>query len=196
MHCFVFFLSVFSVSHEKSNTNLIVIFYRWPFFSWRFSPLYPQCSLMFEDTSQHGYCIQQQNTVEWVQALSCVPDVEFWLWHLPLSWGSKGDDRDSDFKSSLSGFQFSTVAQSCPTLCDPTDCSTPGLSAHHQLLEFTQIHAHWVGDAIKPSDPPTFNLSQHQGLFKWVSSLLQVAKILEFQLQHQTFQWTPRTDLL
>ena len=89
MHCFVFFLSVFSVSHEKSNTNLIVIFYRWPFFSWRFSPLYPQYSLMFEDTSQHGYCIQQQNTVEGVQTLSCVPDVEFWLWHLPFPEGAK-----------------------------------------------------------------------------------------------------------
>ena len=67
--------------------------------------------------------------------------------------------------------QFSSVTQSCPTLCDPTDCSTPGLSVHHQLLEFTQTHVHWVGDAIQPShpllspSPPTFNLSQLQGLF-------------------------------
>ena len=90
----------------------------------------------------------------------------------------------------------------CPTLCDPMNHSTPGLPVHHQLLEFTQTHIHQVGDAIQPShplsspSPPTFNLSQHQGLFKWVSSLHQVAKILEFQLQHQSFQWTPRTDFL
>ena len=70
--------------------------------------------------------------------------------------------------------QFSSVSQLCPTLCDPMNCSIPGLPTHHQLLEFTQIHVHWVGDAIQPSypllspSPPVFNLSQHQGLFKWV----------------------------
>ena len=96
---------------------------------------------------------------------------------------------------------FSSVTQSCPTLCEPMDCSTPGLPVHHQLLEFTQTHVHWVGDAIQAShpllspSPPTFNLSQHQGLFRWVSSSHQVAKVLEFQLQHQSFQWTLRTDL-
>ena len=98
--------------------------------------------------------------------------------------------------------QFSSVAQSCPTLCDPMNCSTPGLPIHHQLPEFTQTHVHWVDDAIQPShllsspSPPAINLSQHQVLFKWVSSSYQVAKVLEFQLQHQSFQWTPRTDLL
>ena len=98
--------------------------------------------------------------------------------------------------------QFCSVSQSCPTLCDPTDCSTPGLPVHHQLLEFTQTHVHWVSDAIQPShplsppSPPTFNLSQHQGFFKWVSSSHQVAKILEFQLQHQSFQWVFRMDFL
>ena len=92
--------------------------------------------------------------------------------------------------------QFNLVAQSCPTLCDPMDCSTPGLPVHHQLPEFTQTHTHWVADAIQPSHPlsspslPALNLSQHQGLFKWVSSLHQVAKVLEFQLQHQSLQWT------
>ena len=71
-------------------------------------------------------------------------------------------------------------------LCDPVDCSMPGIPVCHQPLEFTQTHVHWVGDAIQPShprsssSPPTFNLSQHQGLFKWVSSLHQVAKVLEF----------------
>ena len=73
------------------------------------------------------------------------------------------------------------------------DCSTPGLPVHHQLPEFTQSHVHWVGDAIQPShpllspSPPVLNLSQHQGLFQWVSSSHQVAKVLEFQLQHQSF---------
>ena len=84
--------------------------------------------------------------------------------------------------------QFSSVTQSCSTLCDLMDCSMPGLPFHHQLLELTQTHVHWVGDAIKSShplsspSPPTFNLSQHQGLFKWVSSSHQVSKVLEFQL--------------
>ena len=82
--------------------------------------------------------------------------------------------------------QFSSVAQLCPTLCDPMNHSTPGLPVHHQLLEFTQTHVHWVSDAIQPSHPllspslPAFNLSQHRGLFKWVSSSHQVAKVLEF----------------
>ena len=85
--------------------------------------------------------------------------------------------------------QFSSVAQSCPAVCDPMDCSTPGFPVHHQLLEFTQTHVHWVGDVIQPAhpllspSPPTFNLSQLQGLFQWVSSSYQVAKGLEFQLQ-------------
>ena len=99
-------------------------------------------------------------------------------------------------------FQFSSVAQSCLTLCDPEDCSTPGFPVHHQLPELVQIHVHRDGDAIQPShplsspSPSALNLSRHQGLFKWVSYLHQVVKVLEFQLQHQSFQWTPRTDLL
>ena len=94
--------------------------------------------------------------------------------------------------------QFSSVTQSCLTLCD----SMPGLPVHHQLPGFTQTHVHWVCDAIQPSHPlsspsPTaLNLSKHQGLFKWVSSSHQEAKVLEFQLQHQSFQWTLSTDLL
>ena len=99
-------------------------------------------------------------------------------------------------------FQFRSVAQSCPTLCDPMNCSTPGIPVHHQLLEFTQTHVHRVSDAIQPSNPlsspspPAPNPSQHQGLFQWVNSLHEVAKVLEFQLQHQSFQWIPGTDLL
>ena len=82
------------------------------------------------------------------------------------------------------------------------DCSIPGLSVHHQLPEFTQTHVHWVSDAMQPSHPllspfpPAFNLSQHQDLFQWISSLHQVAKVLEFQLQHQSFQWVFRIDFL
>ena len=80
--------------------------------------------------------------------------------------------------------------------------STPGLPVHHQLLESTQTHVHRVGDAIQPSrhlsspSPPAPNPSQPQSLFQWVSSLHEVVKVLEFQLQHQSFQWTPRTDLM
>ena len=98
--------------------------------------------------------------------------------------------------------QFSSVTQSCLTLSDPMNYSMPGLPVHHQLPEFTQTHTRWVGDAIQPSypllspSPPAPSPSQHQGLFQWVSSSHHVAKILEFQLKHQSFQWTPRTDLL
>ena len=98
--------------------------------------------------------------------------------------------------------QFSSVTQSCLTLCDPTDCSTPGFPVHHQLPELAQIHVHPVGDAIQPANPlsspspSAFSFSQHQGLFQWVSSLHQVAKVLELQLQHQSFQWIFRTDFL
>ena len=87
-------------------------------------------------------------------------------------------------------------------LCYPLDSSPPSLPVHHQLSEFTQTHVHWVGDAIQPSQPlsypspPAFNPSQHQGLFQWVSYSHQVAKVLEFQLQHQSFQWIYRTDFL
>ena len=88
----------------------------------------------------------------------------------------------------FSSVQFSSVAQSCPTLCDPMNCSTPGLPVHHQLPEFTQTHVHRVGDAIQPShplsspSPPAPNPFQHQGLFQWVNSSHEVAKVLEFQL--------------
>ena len=93
--------------------------------------------------------------------------------------------------------QFSSVAQSCPTLCDPMNRSTPGLSVRHQLLEFTQAHVHQVSDAIQLSpplsspSPPAPNPSQHQSLFQWVNSSHEVAKVLEFQLYHQCFQWNP-----
>ena len=97
--------------------------------------------------------------------------------------------------------QFSSVAQLYPTL-RPHGPQQPGFPVHRQLPELTQTQVHWVGDAIQPShplsspSPPAPNLSQHQGLFQRVSSSHQVAKVLESQLQHQSFQGTPRTDLL
>ena len=117
-------------------------------------------------------------------------------WHkLLLHKGTHGSRRND------SSVQFSSVAQSCLTLCNPMDCSMPGLPVHHQLLELTKTHVHRVGDAIQLSHlllspSPAFSLSQHWGLFKWVSSSHQVAKVLEFQLQHQSFQWIFRTDFL
>ena len=95
-------------------------------------------------------------------------------------------------------FSHSVVSDSVT----PMNCSTPGLPVHHQLPEFTQTHVHRVSDAIQPShhlsslSPPAPNPSQHQGFFQWISSSYEVAKVLEFRLQHQSFQWTPRTDFL
>ena len=86
------------------------------------------------------------------------------------------------------GLKFSSVAQLCPILCDPMNCSMPGLSVHHQLREFTQTHVNRVGDAIQPShpllspSPPAPNPSQHQGLFQCVNSSHEAAKVLELQL--------------
>ena len=97
---------------------------------------------------------------------------------------------------------FSLVLQLCPTLCNPMNRSTPAIPIHHQLPEFTQTHVHRIDDAIQPShplsspSPPAPNPSQHQGLIQWVNPSHEVVKILEFQLQHHSFQWTPRTDLL
>ena len=98
--------------------------------------------------------------------------------------------------------QFSSVAQSCLTLCDSMNHSTSGLPAHHQLLDSTQTHVYCIGDAIQTSNPlsspspPALNPYRHQGLFKWISFSHQVAEVLQFQLQHQSYQRTLRADLL
>ena len=90
--------------------------------------------------------------------------------------------------------QFSLVIKSYLTLCDPMDFTTPGFPIHHQILELAQTYVHQVGDAIQPSHPlsspppPAFDLSQYQGLFQWVLSSYKAAKVLEFQLQHQSFR--------
>ena len=124
---------------------------------------------------------------------------------LCFGWLEKPNQSGSDPRvlstTSLSSVQFSCSVVS--TLCDPMNRSTPGLPVHHHLPEFTQTHVHQVGDAIQPSHPlssvPFSSCLQSfpaSGFFQWVSSLHQVARVLEFQLQHQSFQWTPRTDLL
>ena len=110
--------------------------------------------------------------------------------------------RSQDTPASFSGKEncFS-ITELCPTLCDPMDGSMPGLPVPHHLLKFAQVHVHFIGDVILSSYPlmPSsfaFNLSQHQGIFHRVSSLHQVAKVLELQLQHQSFQWVFRVDFL
>ena len=95
-----------------------------------------------------------------------------------------------------------SVAKSCLTLCDPMDCSMPGFPVLHCLSEFAQTHVDCISDAVQPShplsslSPPSFNLSQHQGLFQWVGSSHEVARVLVLQLQHQSFQWIFRVDFL
>ena len=109
------------------------------------------------------------------------------------------------FKNSSEIFALqsvSSVTQSCLTLCHPMDCSTPGFPVHHQFLELAQTHVHRFSDAIQSScplpspSPPAFNPFQNQGLFQWVSTSHQVAKVLELQLQNHSFQWIFRTDPL
>ena len=136
-------------------------------------------------TWNHSYRRKHRQYTLWYQKLSSI------FWMSPQARGKKSKNKQMG---------PSTVVQLCLTLCDPIDCSTPGFAVHHQLPETAQTYVHPVGDAIQSShplsspSPPAFNLSQHQGLFQWVSSLHQVAKVLE--LQHQSFQWICRTHLL
>ena len=136
--------------------------------------------------------LQRTTTTSYYVSLQCTTTTSYYVsYHFP-PW----------LPTSLNRVPVNSVAQSCPTLCDPVDCSTPGLPVLHQLLEFTQTHVHRVGDAIQPSHPlsspypPAFSLSHHQCLFQWGGSSHQVAKVSEFQLQHQSFQWIFRTDFL
>ena len=138
----------------------------------------------------------------WCAAVHGVAKSQTWL----RAWTTTNISRFASWQASKierlhASVQFSSVAQSCPTLCDPMNRSTPGLPIHHQPPEFTQTYAHRVSDAIQPSHPllspsPAPNPSKHQGLFQWVNSSHEVAKVLEFQLQHQSFQWTPRAYML
>ena len=146
------------------------------------------CVLLSPPDAERLWCSCGSSRSENPWVSSGIQDQAESMW--PSCPGSPG--LSQSFQGRLSTTQerlhFSSGTQSCPTLCDPMDCSTPGFPVHHQLLEFTQTHVYWISDAIQPShplsflSPPTFNLSQHQGLFKWVSSLNEVAKILELQL--------------
>ena len=145
----------------------------------------------------------------------CIPFPDWWLVQALFCTGQNQEEETKNIKREAkrdcyNSFEASpqsldccwSVAKSCLTLYDPMNCSTPGFPVLHYLPEFAQTHVHWVGDAIQPShpllpsSPPAFNLSQNQGLFQWVSSLHQVAKVLELQLQHQSFQWIFRVDFL
>ena len=174
-------------------------------------PLKKACEKSYNSTRDHGPFIRKglAQILSWTGAL-CFPDshskvvslyLAFFLVHSSLI-----------FKIILMIFNrhcltsyllvpilnlpmvLSSVAQLCPAFCDLMYCSTPGFPVHYQLPELAQTHVHQVSDAIQSSHPlsfpfpPTFNLSQHQGLFQWVSSSHQVAKVLELQLQHQSFQ--------
>ena len=129
-------------------------------------------------------------TLLWV-----VSEKETFIMFKPLDWIGR---------KVCSGFSVycCSVPKSCQILWDPRDCSAPGFPVLHYLPEFAQTHVHWVSDVFQPShplsspSPPAFSLSQHQALFQWVSSLYHVAKVLEFQLQHQPFQWIFRVDFL
>ena len=124
-----------------------------------------------------------------------------WLWtgRPSVLWFMGSQRVGRDWATELN-WTISSITQSVQ-LCDPMGCSMPSLPVHHQLPKLSKTHAHQVGDAIQPSHPlsspsSAFNLSQHQGLFKWISSSHRVAKVLEFQLQHHSFQWIFRTDFL
>ena len=130
--------------------------------------------------------------------LQCIKEWKCSLNLILKFWG-----QNSFFLNSIiQWIQFISVDQSYPALCNPKDCIMPGFPVHHQILELAQIHVCWVSDPIQSSHPPSspsppaFNLFQHYGIFQWVSSLHQVAKLLELQLQYQSFQWIFRTDFL
>ena len=144
------------------------------------------------EASTVGSIARQHGFGSWLWwLLSCVTVSSHWVSH-----------SFSFLIIQFSSVQFSSVAQSCPTLCDPMNLSMPGLPVHHHLPEFTQTHVHQVRDTIQPShprsspSPPAPNPSQHQSLFQWVNSPHEVAKVLEFQLQHHSLQRNPRADLL
>ena len=118
--------------------------------------------------------------IEWTQMRAMGP---------PRSWVLKG------YRGLGKKCQFSSFTKSCPTLCDPMDCSMPGFPVHHQLTELAQTHIHWVNNANQPchllsSPSPAFNLSQDQGLFQWVSSSHQVARVLGFQFHQDIFKYS------
>ena len=165
--------------------NLCLLNCRWILDSWATLPSESRCLRGESDPTEGPLCSYQ--------ATGSSSDT---LIHWKGVWRSKYTFREW---GNWVQFSRSVVSDSLPPW---TTHSMPGLPVHHQLPEFTQTYVRRVGDAIQPShpllspSPPAPNPSQHQGLFQWVNSSHEVAKVLEFQLQHQSFQWTPRTGLL
>ena len=160
------------------------------------------CMIMakFINWTTHSYmptCIQRKRDPEGFQWPTTSPCIMSQLGSI-IKWNKNA----RDIGIIIYILQLSSVAQSCLTLCDPWTAARQASLSITNSRSFTQTHVHWVGDAIQPShpllspSPPAFNLPQHQGLFQWVSSSHQVAKVLKFQLQHQFFQWTFRADFL
>ena len=145
--------------------------------------------------------VNEETPVGMATSLTC-HSRENWLWPWSWCWFTiyKGQ------KTNVGGlipFDYCCCsgAKSCPALHGPMYCSMPGFPVPHHLVEFAQVHVHWIGDAIQPSPPlspssSAFSLSQHQGLFQWLGSSHQVAKVLELQPHHQSFQWVFRVDIL
>ena len=165
------------------------------------------CLFVWFGTSSNG--LWEVNNVQ--EFLKWIVLVSIWLFHslefIPFQWiclfiihSRVNIDILGINKLKWTGIS-SVPLLSCVQLCDPMNSNTPGFPTHQQLPELTRTHVHWVSDAIQPShpllssSPPAFSLSQHQGLFQWVISH-QVANVLEFQLQHQSFQWIVRIDFL
>ena len=130
-----------------------------------------------------------------------MPFVATWM-DLEIIMLSEVSKKDKDKYHDITYCCHFSVAQFCPAICDPMDCTMPGFPVLHHLPELAQTHVHWLGDAIQPSypllspSPPVFCLSQHQGLFQWVSSSHQVDKVLQFQLQHQSFPSNEYSELI
>ena len=145
------------------------------------------------DDNPLQYCCLE-NSMDRAVWWTTVHGAQSWTWlkwlsmHLWCFLREKMKDIFCTILRNTEHLQFSSVAQSCPTLCDPMNHSTPGLLVHHHLREFIQTHVHRVSDAIQPShplsslSPPAPNPSQHQGFFQWVNFLHEVAKVLEIQL--------------
>ena len=159
------------------------------------------------------YSRRRQQRIRWLDIITDLIDMDLsklWeivedrgAWWVTVHGVAKSWARLSNWITTAIWQRFSSAQRlSRVQLCDPMGCTLPGLPVHHQLPELTQTHVHWVSDAIQPShplsspSPPAFNISQLQCLFQWVSSSHQVGRALEFQLQHQSFQWTFRTELL
>ena len=186
-HPFLLLPSIFTSIRTFSNESVLCT--RWPKY-WSFS---------FSTSPSNEYSGLISFRMDWLQSKDTQES----------SSAPQFESISSSLFSLLCGksevYDLWSVQSSCSVMSNSLwslDCSMPGFPVHHQLPELAQTPVHWVGDAIQPShplsspSPPAFNLSQHWGLFKWVRSLHQVAKVLKFQLQHQSFQWIFRTDFL